>query len=51
MLDDVELQQVQTIESEDEAAVQQHSVPALEGDFLQDLGRRSTRVDLTGVLT
>lgn len=51
MLDDVELQQVQKIESEDEAAVQQHSIPALEGDFLQDLGRRSTRVDLTGVLT
>jgi len=51
MLDDVELQQVQKIESEDEAVVQRHSVPALEGDFLQDLGRRSTRVDLTGVLT
>jgi outer membrane protein OmpA-like peptidoglycan-associated protein/peptidoglycan hydrolase-like protein with peptidoglycan-binding domain len=51
MLDDVELQQVQKIESEDEAAVQQHSIPALEGDFLQDLGRRSTRIDLTGVLT
>lgn len=51
MLDDVELQQVQKIESEDEAAVQAHSIPALEGDFLQDLGRRSTRVDLTGVLS
>jgi outer membrane protein OmpA-like peptidoglycan-associated protein/peptidoglycan hydrolase-like protein with peptidoglycan-binding domain len=51
MLDDIELQQVQKIESEDESAVQQHSIPALEGDFLQDLGRRSTCVGLTGVLT
>ena len=51
MLDDVELQQVQEIEAEEKEALSQHGVPALEGDFLQDLGRRATRVKLTGVLT
>src|SRR5713226_9222712 len=51
MLDDVELQQVQEVEAEDQEVLAQHGVPALEGDFLQDLGRRATRVKLTGVLT
>ncbi|NJD69867.1 MAG: hypothetical protein FIA90_14675, partial [candidate division NC10 bacterium] len=50
MLDDIELQLVQDIEAEDEEALAQHGVPALEGDFLQDLGRRSSRVSLTGVM-
>jgi outer membrane protein OmpA-like peptidoglycan-associated protein len=51
MLDDVELQQVQKIEAEDEQVVAQFGVPALEGDFLQDLGRRVTRLNLTGVMS
>lgn len=51
MLDGVELEQVQKIEAEDQEVLAQHGVPALEGDFLQDLGRRVTRVSLTGVVT
>jgi outer membrane protein OmpA-like peptidoglycan-associated protein len=51
MLDTFELPQVQAIEGAEREALQQHGVPALEGDFLQDLGRRATRVALSGVLT
>lgn len=51
MLDDVELQHVQKVEAEDEQVLAQHGVPALEGDFLQDLGRRVTRFTLAGVMT
>ena len=51
MLDGVELEQVQKVEAEDEEVLAQHGVPALEGDFLQDLGRRVTRLTLTGVIT
>jgi len=51
MLDDVELQHVQKVEAEDEQVLAQHGVPALEGDFLQDLGRRVTRFTLIGVMT
>jgi outer membrane protein OmpA-like peptidoglycan-associated protein len=51
MLDGVELPQAQRIASEDEEVLAQHGVPALEGDFLQDLGRRAVRVSLTGVMT
>jgi outer membrane protein OmpA-like peptidoglycan-associated protein len=51
MLDGVELPQAQRIASEDEEVLAQHGVPALEGDFLQDLGRRAVRVTLSGVLT
>jgi outer membrane protein OmpA-like peptidoglycan-associated protein len=50
MLDGIELQLVQDIEAEDEEALAQHSVLALEGDFLQDLGRRASRISLTGVM-
>ncbi|MES1241726.1 MAG: hypothetical protein ABUT39_08925 [Acidobacteriota bacterium] len=50
MLDGVELPQAQRIASEDGAVLARHGVPALEGDFLQDLGCRATRVTLTGVL-
>src|SRR6266498_1252265 len=50
MLDDVELQHVQKVEAEDEQVLAQHGVPALEGDFLQDLGRRVTRMTLVGVM-
>lgn len=48
MLDGVELQQVQEVASDDAEAVEAHGVPALEGDFLQDLGRRAVRLTLNG---
>jgi outer membrane protein OmpA-like peptidoglycan-associated protein len=51
MLDTFELPLVQTIEGTETEALEQHSVPALEGDFLQDLGRRATRIKLDGVMT
>lgn len=51
MLDGVELQLVQKVESDDQEVLAEHGVPALEGDFLQDLGRRVTRLSLTGVIT
>ncbi len=50
MLDDIELQQVQRIEAEEKESLIQHSVPVLEGDFLQDLGRRASQIKLTGVM-
>ncbi|MES1241729.1 MAG: peptidoglycan-binding protein, partial [Acidobacteriota bacterium] len=50
MLDGVELPQAQRIASEDGEVLAQHGVPALEGDFLQALGRRAARVTLSGVL-
>lgn len=51
MLDDLELQQVQTITLDGDQVWVQHAVPALEGDFLQGLGRRASQITLTGVLT
>jgi len=51
MLGDVELQLVQNIEADEDQVLVRHDVPALEGDFLQGLGRRATRLILTGVLT
>ena len=51
MLGDVELQLVQEIDAEEDQVLAQHGVPALEGDFLQGLGRRAERVTLTGVIT
>ncbi len=51
MLDDLELQQVQTIEVDGDQVWAQHSIPALEGDFFQGLGRRASQVTLTGVLS
>jgi outer membrane protein OmpA-like peptidoglycan-associated protein len=51
ILDQLELEQVQKVEAEEQESVAQHSVPALEGDFLQDLGRRAVRITLSGVLT
>ena len=50
MLDGFELQYVQEIECQEEEALARHGIPVLEGDFLQDLGRRAVRVTLTGVL-
>lgn len=51
LLADIELPQVQQIEVEQDQRLVQHSVPALEGDFLQRLNRRATRITLRGVLT
>lgn len=51
MLGDLQLEQVQVVQSDEDQAVVRHRVPALEGDFLQDLGRRGARLALTGVLT
>ncbi|WP_407343266.1 peptidoglycan-binding protein [Pengzhenrongella phosphoraccumulans] len=51
MLGDLELEQVQLVETDEDQVVVRHPVPALEGDFLQDLGRRGARLSLTGVLT
>lgn len=51
MLDDVELEQVQVVETDDDHVVVRHDVPALETAFLQRLGRRAERIDLSGVLT
>ena len=51
MLDEIELKLVQKIDTEGEQAQARHGVPALEGDFLQGLGRRATRVTLSGVMT
>lgn len=51
MLDDFELQHVQKVEAMDQQVLVQHGVPALEGDFLQDLGRRVTRLTLIGLMT
>jgi DNA circularisation protein N-terminus len=50
MLDGVELEYVQQVEAEDQEVLAQHGVPALEGDFLQDLGRSVTRVSLACVI-
>lgn len=51
LLGDIELQQVQKIETEADQTFAQHSIPALEGNFFQGLGRRNTWVKLSGVLT
>ena len=51
MLGDIELQLVQEIETGEDQVLARHDIPALEGDFLQGLGRRATRLTLTGVLT
>jgi hypothetical protein len=51
MLGDLELVQVQRVETEGDQLLVLHRVPGLEGDFLQGLGRRGSRVALTGVLS
>lgn len=51
MLGELELQQVQEIDLQGERHLAQHRVPALEGDFLQDLGRRGGRIELSGVVS
>ncbi|WP_211225497.1 peptidoglycan-binding protein [Amycolatopsis nigrescens] len=51
MLGDLELEQVQFVETDEDQVFTRHPVPGLEGDFLQDLGRRGARLRLAGVLT
>lgn len=51
MLGELTLETVQRIETEEGQALERHQVPALEGDFLQRLGRRGTRVAFAGVVT
>lgn len=50
MLSDLELEMVDEIEADQDRVLAQHPVPALEGDFLQELGRRATTITVTGVL-
>ena len=51
MLDDLELELVQQLESDEHQVHEPHPVPALEGDFLQPLGRQAERITLIGILT
>lgn len=51
MLGDLELEQVQMVQSQEDQVVTRHPVPGLEGDFLQALGRRGAQFRLVGVLT
>jgi hypothetical protein len=51
MLGEIELQLVQKIDTEQDQTLTQHSVPALDGDFLQRLGRRASRITLNGMMT
>jgi outer membrane protein OmpA-like peptidoglycan-associated protein len=51
MLDDLELVQAQRIASAEEEVFAEHAIPALEGDFLQDLGRRAVRIEASAVLS
>lgn len=51
ILGEIELPLTQKIEIEDDHVLVQHGIPALEGDFLQRLGRRASRVKLNGVMT
>jgi outer membrane protein OmpA-like peptidoglycan-associated protein/peptidoglycan hydrolase-like protein with peptidoglycan-binding domain len=50
ILGGIQLQLVQTVEVDEREVLAEHSVPGLEGDFLQRLGRRATRVEVRGVL-
>src|SRR5438874_12467847 len=51
MLDGIVMQQVREIEGEHDEIFTQHNIPAMEGDFLQDLGRQAVRIRLNGTLT
>jgi outer membrane protein OmpA-like peptidoglycan-associated protein len=51
VLGELELQQVQRIAVDGDRVLEEHEVVALEGDFLQELGRRATTIDVSGVLT
>jgi hypothetical protein len=49
MIDDLELPQVQEIETSDRRRLAEHRAPTQDGSILQDLGRRATRIHLYGV--
>lgn len=51
LLGDIELEKVQTIVVDGDQVLVEHGVPALEGDFLQRLGRRANQINLRGFLT
>jgi hypothetical protein len=51
MIDDLELPQVQQIDTTDRRRLAEHRAPGQDGSVLQDLGRRSTQVLLYGVAT
>jgi len=51
MLDDLELPQVQEISAYDRRTLAEHKPPGMSGNFLQNLGRRPTRLVLWGVAT
>lgn len=50
VLDDLELELVQKIDSEQDEELVRSAVPGLDGDFLASVGRRATRFTLTGVV-
>ena len=50
ILGEVELEKVQSIVVDGDQVLVEHGVPALEGDFLQRLGRRASKINLRGFL-
>ena len=51
VLGSLELQQVERLTVDEDLVLAHHQVAALDGDFLQELGRRSARLTLGGVAT
>ena len=51
MLGDVELQQVQQLNIDADQVLTEHEIPALEGNFYQQEGRRGTLIIVSGVLS
>ena len=49
MLGEIELQQAQLIQLDEDHVLTRHDVPALEGDFFQQLGRAGAAIELTGI--
>lgn len=50
VLGELELEKVQSIVVDGDQVLVEHGVPALEGDFLQRLGRRASKINLRGFL-
>jgi len=51
MLDNLELELAQAIEVDGHQVQFEHGIPALEGNFLQRVGRRGARIKLSGMIT
>jgi outer membrane protein OmpA-like peptidoglycan-associated protein len=51
MLGDVELQQVQQLNIDADQILTEHEIPALEGNFYQQEGRRGTLITVSGLLS